>query len=113
MALADDPIAEYHLGQQVTVFCNFTDENGDAADPDTVLLRIFEGDGETITDVPQVSLSNPSVGRWEYDVTIPKDGGWAVEPWVARFEGDSAPGGVTAVDETRFEAIPSPFYPPS
>jgi len=113
MSQADDPIAEYHLGQQITAYVDFADEDGAAGDPDTVLLRIYEGDGETITDVLHASLSNPSTGRWEWDLTIPKDGDWALKPWVLRWEGDSAPGGITAVAETRFEAIPSPFYPPS
>lgn len=111
--LADDPIPEYHLGQQITAYVDFADVDEVATNPDAVLLRILEGDGTTVTDVLQGSLSNPSTGRWEYDLTIPKDGDYASKPWVLRWEGDSAPGGITAMAESRFEAIPSPFYPPS
>jgi len=113
MSQADDPIPEYHMGQQVTLYVDFADEDGNAANPDVALLRILEGDGETIVDVLHASLSNPSTGRWEYDYTIPLDGDKAIKPYIARWEGSSGPGGVTAVARSRFEAIPSPFYPPS
>ncbi len=114
MAFPEDPIETFHQGQQVTLFVDFADKAGDPADPDVVLLRLIEGDtAETAVDVLQASLTNPSVGRWEYDLTIPKDGDKALKPWTYRFEGTSAPGGVTAADERRFEVAPSPFYPPT
>jgi hypothetical protein len=113
MTCSDDPIAEYHLGQQVTLYVDFANDDGDAADPDTVLLRILEGDGSTVTDVIQASLSNPSVGRWEYDLTLPLDGDKTAKPWLVRWEGTSGVGGVIAATEMRFEAIPTPFYPTS
>jgi len=113
--MADDPIREYNLGQEVLLSADFTDETQDPAvpgDPDVVQLLIQEGDGSQYT-VVMGSLSNPSVGRWEYRLAIPLDGDKAVKPWRYRFEGASAPGGITAVQRRRFHVIPSPFYPPS
>lgn len=113
MTFPEDPIPTYKQGQRITMFVDFTDAAEADADPDVVLLRYLEGDG-TVVDVLQASLSNPSVGRWEYGITIPRDGDKAKEPWVYRFEGTSVdPAGVNAVDEKRFEVEPSPFYPPS
>lgn len=111
----EDPIEVFHMGQQVTLFVDFANKSGAAQNPDAVLLRIIEGDeAATVVDVLQASLDNPSVGRWEYNLTIPKNGDKAIKPWTYRFEGTSVPaGGVTAADERRFEVAPSPFYPPS
>jgi len=109
----EDPIASYPQGQRVTMFVDFTDAAGVAADPDVVLLQYLEGDGNPVA-VLQVALDNPSVGRWEFGVVLPLNGDKAVKPWPYRFEGTSAdPLGVNAADEKRFEVEPSPFYPPS
>lgn len=109
----EDPITVYSQGQRITLFADFKNAADDAADPDVVLLRVLEGDG-TITDVLQIALDNPAVGRWEYGITLPQDGDKAAQPWVYRFEGVSvSPAGVSAADEKRFEVSPSPFYPPT
>lgn len=112
---ANDPIREYHMGQEVLLSTDFTDETVDPpapGDPDAIQLLILEGDGNVVT-VVMGTLTNPSVGRWEYRLTLPLDGDKAVKPWRYRFEGSSAPGGITAVDSRRLNVIPSPFYPPS
>lgn len=109
----EDPINVYQQGQRVTMFADFKDASGTAADPDVVLLRYIEGDG-SIVDVLAVSLENPNVGRWEYGLTLPQDGDKAAKPWVYRFEASSVlASGVNAADEKRFEVDPSPFYPPA
>lgn len=113
--MPDDPSREYHMGQEVLLSSDFTDETVSpplAGDPDVIQLLILEGDGNQVT-VLQPALANPSVGRWEFRLTVPLDGDKAVKPWRYRFEGASAPGGITAVDVRRFNVIPSPFYPPS
>ena len=111
----EDPINVHQMGQQVTLSVDFKDVAAVAADPDTVLLRIVEGDeAGTVTDVLQASLDNPSVGRWEHQLLTPKNGDKAIKPWTYRFEGDSADKtSVNASDERRFELAPSPLYPPS
>lgn len=115
--MADDPIKEYNMGQEVLCYADFTDETTDpptAGDPDVVQLLIQEGDlAKTQQTIVMGALTNPSVGRWEYRLTIPKDGDKALRPWRYRFEGASGPGGITAVQRRRFHVIPSPFYPPS
>jgi len=115
--MADDPIKEYPMGQEVRLAADFEDETQDppvAGDPDTVQLLILQGDEEeTILTIVQAALSNPSTGRWEYRYTIPKDGDKAIKPWTYRYEGASAPGGITAVKERRFYVPPSKFYPAS
>jgi len=108
--IAEDPIAHYTQGQEITLYVDFATEAGTPEDPDVVLLRIIEGDG-TIVDVLMASLDNPSLGRWEFKIVIPKDGSKAIKPWVYRYEGSSGPGGITAAAEDRFEVDPSPFYP--
>jgi hypothetical protein len=117
MPEADDPIAEYHMGQEIVMSGDFTDETTDpptAGDPDVVQLLYQEGDeAQTQATVVMGALTNPSVGRWEYRYTVPKDGNKAIRPWRYRFEGASAPGGITAVNQRRFYVIPSPFYPPT
>jgi len=41
------------------------------ADPTTVTLKIYDGSRTLLTTVPQASLTNVSVGVWQYDYTIP------------------------------------------
>ena len=115
MTFPEDPINAYPMGQRITLFVDFTNEAGDAANPEVVLLKYIEGDtAGTVVDVLKASLDNPSTGRWEYGLTLPKNGNKAVEPWAYRFEGTSVtPGGVHAADDGRFELEPNPFYPPS
>lgn len=110
---SEDPITTYQQGQRITMFVDFVDAAGVAADPDVVLLHYFEGDTEPAITVLQVALSNPSVGRWEFGLNLPQDGDRA-GAWTYRFEGTSVdPAGVNSVDEKRFEVEPSPFYPKS
>lgn len=109
----EDPIPTYKMGQRVKMFVDFTDAADAAADPDVATLYYLEGDGTVVTIV-HGALSNPSLGRWEYEVNLPLDGDKAVKPWAYRFEGTSVdPAGVNAADEKRFEVEPSPFYPPT
>lgn len=113
MPFPEDPIASYPMGQLVTMFVDFTDASGAAADPDVVVLLYLEGDGNPMT-VLQGSLSNPSLGRWEFGVIMPLDGDKAVEPWAYRYEGTSVlQTGVNSADDKRFEVEPNPFYPPT
>jgi hypothetical protein len=113
MTFPEDPIPTYKQGQRITLYVDFTNAAGAAANPDAALLKYIEGDG-TEVEVLQAALTNPSLGRWEYGLALPKDGDKAVKPWTYRFEGTSAAtSGVNAADEKRFEVEASPFYPPS
>jgi len=113
MSFPEDPIPHFPMGQRVRMFVDFTDAADAAADPDVVILRYIEGDSDALVDILQASLTNPSVGRWQYEINLPLDGNKA-GAWLVRFEGTSASAaGVNAVDEKRFEVDPSAFYPPS
>lgn len=112
MTFPEDPINAYPMGQRVTLFVDFLDKAGAAADPDVVTLRYIEADDTAVT-VLQGSLDNPTVGRWAYDVDMPLDGDKS-GVWSYRFEGTSAAAsGVNAAEEKRLELEPSPFYPPT
>ena len=113
MTFPEDPIDVYPMGQRVVMFVDFADVAEVADDPDVVTLQYLEGDGKLVA-VWHAALDNPSVGRWEYGLTIPLDGDKAAEPWTYRYDGTSVdPAGVNSADEKRFEVAPSPFYPPT
>jgi hypothetical protein len=113
MTFPEDPIERFPMGQRVRMFVDFTNAAGAPDDPDVVLLSYLEGDSDNLVAVLQAALTNPTIGRWHFELNLPLDGN-KTGAWSYRFEGTSASAAsVNAVDEKRFEVSPSPFYPPS
>lgn len=75
-------MTEVPEGSLVTPYADFTDINGAPADPVLVVLSIRRGDG-TIDTYTGPELSNPSVGRYEKEITVSPFGVWRWE-----FDGD-------------------------
>lgn len=81
----------YELGSVVKLIALFYDEDGELADPSTILLEILFGDETTtITE----GIENPSVGTYHYYYTPD-----AVGQYYYRYVGT---GDVTASDQKPF-----------
>lgn len=60
-------INPYDKGDLITLWAEFKDKAGAAADPTTVTLKTRAPDGTIAVRSP---LTNPSTGRYEYDLSL-------------------------------------------
>jgi len=65
----------YDVGDMVRLTASFTNEQGEPADPDTVVLRIRKGDG-SVLDVDAESIAYDEPGEYHYDVEPDRAGKW-------------------------------------
>lgn len=74
----DSFLGTYHVGDSKTVGCDFTDDDGEPADPTDVTLIIHKPDGTvvTLTDVSTPAITNPAEGRYEVEVGFDMHGRW-------------------------------------
>lgn len=73
----------FDIGDKPTVTATFRDRStGALANPSGVTVKMLEPDGTLTTYVhPDVNITNPSVGIWEFTLPmiIDQDGGWTVK----------------------------------
>lgn len=88
----------FDIGDEIVLSADFTDENGNPANPVTVTLKILDPAGATTTFT---TFTQPLTGRYEHSLVITMSGRWHY-----RFEGV---GGVTQAEEHDFSVRQSVF----
>jgi len=91
---------EFQVGDLVRVTGTWTDENGIAYGPNTVLGQYKDPSGNVSDLVVPTHISNPSTGVYTYDIDVDEAG-----TWLYRFYGQSGTGGSLGANESYFEAI--------
>lgn len=89
-------MSSYLEGNIVKLTASFTDEDGDAADPTTVVLKIRKPDGTLEEDI---TPTNDAVGSYSYTYTPA-----TVGKYYYRFEGTGA---IVAADDGDFRVSKS------
>ena len=94
----------YDVGDQVKCSVAFTDANGNAADPTTVLFKylVDHGSTTTLTYGEDDEVVNDATGSYYVLLTVNAEG-----TWTYRFEGTGA---VVAAAEDAFNTRDSAFY---
>lgn len=97
-------MAAYDRGQSIKLITAFTDANGDAASPTTVVCKVEKPDGTetTYTDISTPAIANPSTGTYTLVIVADQSGMWSY-----RWTGTT--GTTVAVDEQQFHVLGSVF----
>ena len=92
----------YDIGDRPTIKAEFTDDDGTATDPSTIVYKMLEPDG-TITTEADTDATNPAVGEWRWPLPKAFDQSGT---WYIRIE---ATGGIQTAEELTLEVGLSQF----
>ena len=84
----------YQAGETMRETATITDENGDLADPDTVVISIKKPDGTL--DITDAAMTKSATGTYYYDYTIASDTGF----YYASVKATGSSGRVTIVPDS-------------